>query len=65
MVLSTENLSVQKILTRSALLDFLCGNSNNVQDFSHYFHDRIQHFLVQCRFSVNLQSSEKRFQALE
>jgi hypothetical protein len=65
MVLSTGNLFIQKGLTRSALLDFLCGNSNNVQDFNHYFHDCIQHFLVQCRFSVNLQSSEKRLQALE
>jgi hypothetical protein len=56
---------VQKRLTRSALLDFFCCDSNNVQDFSHYFHDCVHHILIQCRFSVNLQSSEKRLQALE
>ena len=64
-VLSTGNNFVEKRLTRSALLDFFCCNSNDVQDFSHYFHDCIQHFLNQCRFSVSLQSLKKRFQTLK
>ena len=59
------NFLVQKRLTRSALPDFFCCNSDDVEDFSHYFHDCIQHFLIQCRFSVNLQSLEKRLQALK
>jgi len=56
---------VPRILTCSALLDFFRCNSNNVKDFGHYFRDRIHHFLTQCRLSVNLQSLEIGFQALE
>jgi hypothetical protein len=62
---STGNCFVQKRLTRSALLHFFRCNSNDVEDFRHYFRDRIHHFLIQCRFNVKLQSSEKGFQALE
>ena len=65
MVLSAGNFFVKKRLTRSALLDFFCYNSNYVQHFRHYSHDCIHHFLIQCRSSVNLQSLEKRLQALE
>jgi hypothetical protein len=59
------NVFVQKRRTCSALLDLFRCNSNNVEDFSHYFRDRIHHFLIECRSSVNLQSLEKGFQALE
>jgi len=61
MALSTGNFFVQTRLTHSALLDIFCCNANNVENFSHYFHDGIHHFLIQCRFGVNLQPLEKGF----
>ena len=64
MVLSTGT-SLYRRLTCSALLDFVCRNSNNVKDFGHYFCDCIHHFLIQCRSNVDLQPLEKGFQALK
>src|SRR5258708_25259602 len=61
----TDHTSVQQTLTHSALPNSVCCNPKNIQDFSHYFRDYIHHSLIQCRFSVNLQSSEKRFKTLE
>src|SRR5258707_11216791 len=46
--------SVQQTLTHSALLDFICCDSKNIQHFSHYFPDYIHHYWIQCRFSVNI-----------
>ena len=53
-VLSTGDFLVKKRVTRSALFDLFCRNSNNVEDINHYFRDCIQHFLIQCRFGVDL-----------
>src|SRR5258708_15997957 len=53
--------SVQQTLTHSASLNFICYNSKNLQDLRQYFRDYIHHPLIQCRFSVDLQSSEKCF----
>src|SRR5258708_39736273 len=46
--------SVQQTLTHSALLNFICCNSKDIQHFSHYFRHYIHHSLIQRRFSVNL-----------
>jgi hypothetical protein len=47
------------------LPDFFCCDSDDVEDFRQYFRDSIHHPLIQCRVGVDLQSLEKRFQALE
>src|SRR5216684_3347716 len=35
----SDHTSVQNTLTHSALLNFICCNSKNIQDFCHYFRD--------------------------
>jgi hypothetical protein len=59
------NTIIQQQLTRPSLSDLFSCNSNNVEDFHHYFRDCIHHFLVKCRFRVNLESLEKCFYTLE
>ena len=56
---------IQKQLTRPSLSDLFSCNSKNVQNFHHYFGDYIHHFLVKCRFSINLESLEKSLYSLE
>src|SRR5258708_16842294 len=57
--------SIQQMLTHSALLNFICCNSKNIQHFSHYFRDYIHHYWIKCHLNVDLQSSEKCFKTLE
>ena len=59
------NLFVKETLTCSALFDFFCRNSNEVEDFNHYCRDRVHHSLIWCHFSVYVQTSEKCFYALK
>ncbi len=61
----SDHTSVQQTLTHPALLNFICCNSKNIQDFGHYFRDYIHHSFIQCRFSVDLQSSEKHSKTLQ
>ena len=56
---------IKETLTCSALLDFLCYNSNKVEDFDRDGSDCVHHSLIGCHFSVYLQTSEKCFYALE
>ncbi|SRR5258708_24497834 len=44
-------------LTRSSLSDLFRCNSKKVDDFNQYFYDNIHHFLVDCRFNIELKSS--------
>jgi len=59
------NLFVKEGLTRSALLDFFCCNSNKVEDLDHYYLDCVHYSLIWCHFSVYVQTSEKCLNALE
>src|SRR6267154_5776548 len=55
----------QQQRTHPPLSDLFSCNSKNVKDFHQYFSDYVHHFLVKCRFSVDHQSLEKCFYALE
>jgi hypothetical protein len=59
------NVIIQRQLTHPSLPDLFGCNSKHVQNFHQYFCDYIYHFLVKCSFSVNLQSLEECFYALE
>jgi hypothetical protein len=65
MVLSTEFCSLQQGLTHSALFDFFCSDSQNIEDLNHDGCDRVYHSFIWRHFSVYLQTSEKCFHALE
>src|SRR6266478_4609186 len=56
---------VQQILTQSALLHPFCCNPKNRENLDHYLNDDIYHFRGRLHFGVNLQSSEKQFDALK
>jgi hypothetical protein len=59
------NTIIQQQLTHPSLSHLFSCNSKNIENLHHDFGDYIHHFLVICRFSVDLQSLEKRFYALE
>jgi hypothetical protein len=61
----SENLFVEEMLTCSALLDFFCCNSNEVEGLNHYCRDCVHHSLIRCHFGVYVQTLEKCFYALE
>jgi hypothetical protein len=59
------NTIIQRQLTHPSLSDLFSCNSKNVEHLHHNFRDYIHHFLVKCRFRINLESLEKAFYALE
>jgi hypothetical protein len=59
------NAIIQRQLTHPSLSDLFSCNSKDVQDLHHRFGDYIHHFLVKCRFRINLESLEKSFYALK
>ena len=59
------NTILQQRLTRLSLSDLFSCNSKNVEDLHHNFRNCIDHFLFEYCFSVDLQSLEKSFYALE
>ena len=61
----SRNLFVKEMLTCSALLDFFCCNSNEVEDLNHNCRDCVHHSLIRCHFGVYVQTLEKFFYALE
>jgi hypothetical protein len=65
MIISTEIYSLQQGPTHSALFNFLCSDSENVEDLSHYCCDRVHHSFIWRHFSVRVQTSEKCLYALE
>jgi hypothetical protein len=50
---STNDIFVQQVLTRSALLYLSRRNCKNEQSLDHYSRDRIYHFLIRCYFGVD------------
>src|SRR6266852_8926661 len=52
---------VYKLHTRSALLDLLCRNSEDREDFDCYQNHHIHHFRGRIHFGVHLESSEEHF----
>src|SRR6266852_7928762 len=59
------NTFVKQKLTCLSLSDLFSCNSKDVQYLHHYFGDYIHHFLVKCRFGVDLQSLEKSLYVLK
>jgi len=43
------------------LFNFICCDGKDIEDFGHYFHDDIHHFLIQCRFGVDFQPLKEDF----
>ena len=52
---------VHGTLTHPALLDFLCCDPKNRQNFDHYLSNHIHHFLGRRQFCINLETSEEYF----
>src|SRR6202789_4526844 len=48
------NTIIQQRLTRPSLSDLFSRNSKNVEHLHHCFGDYVHHFLVKCRFRINL-----------
>jgi hypothetical protein len=53
------------MLTHSALPNLLRRNSKNRQNFYHYLNDYVHHLHGRRQFCIDLETSEKHFDALK
>ena len=65
MISETDSKNAYGKLTCSSLLYLLCRNSENIQNFHHYFHDDVRHCLAWFDLRIRLQTFEKVLNAFK